>query len=145
MNQNHNEIPLVTPLWKQNQHLNFGEICQVARTAASAASDKAHELTKAKFVALGRKPKIDFDNVRLQAITCGIMDQRAGQCMYGTHHAVVNGRTLCGQSATPREKLTTMWFDLESISQNAAREFITCNRCRVAMGFDKVRESRILL
>lgn len=133
------------PIWRANQHLNFGEANQVAQAAATAASDAAHAVTKAKFAALARKPKFDFDNIRLQAITCGIMDQSIGQCMYGTHHAVVNGRTLCGQSAREREGRTTMWFNLESISEDQARECVTCNRCRKSMGFDKVRESQVLL
>jgi len=141
-----NEVSFIMPAWQQNQHLNFGEIRQVAQAAANAAGDKAQEVTRAKFAALARKPKIDFNNVRLQAITCGVIDARYGECLYGTHHAVVNGRTLCGQSAREREGRTTMWFSLESLhSQDQADEFITCNRCRKSMGFKPVRDSQILL
>lgn len=149
MNNAHLTSKLLTTIWPLHQHLNFGEANQVAHVAAVAADDKAHELTKAKFAALGRTPKakpaFDFDNVRLQAITCGILVENVGQCLYGTHHAVVNGRTLCGQSGAPRERRTTMWFNLESISEESAREYITCNRCRKSMGFDKVRESKVML
>lgn len=50
----------VHQLWQHNQHLNFGEITQVAEAAAKAASDKVFELTKAKIADAGVKT-IDAD------------------------------------------------------------------------------------
>jgi hypothetical protein len=116
-------------------------------TYVMAATETSQPATPAPVkVPAVRKPKIDFDNVRLQAITCGIIDARYGECLYGTHHAVVNGRTLCGQRGCEREGRTTMWFSLESLhSLDQADEFVTCNRCRKSMGFKPVRDSQILL
>jgi len=81
------------------------------------------------------KREINYE--RIEAITCGIIDQRYGECLVGTHHAVLDGRTLCGQSAAPRETRSTLWFSLAPLPKHLADESITCHTCRRAMGLSK--------
>lgn len=49
------ESTLINALWPHMQHLNFGEISQVAQQALAAAQTKAFELTKLKIAEAGLK------------------------------------------------------------------------------------------
>ncbi len=71
----------------------------------------------------------------LEVITCGIIDQRYGQALEGTHHAVYRGRTLCGQNGSERETRSTIWFSLSRMHD--AEEEVTCKACRRALQLSK--------
>lgn len=49
------EPSLIALLWPEHQHLNFGEIRQVAQAAFKAISDTSFELTKVKIAAASVK------------------------------------------------------------------------------------------
>jgi len=73
----------------------------------------------------------------LESVTCGPIDPRYEQVMKGTHHAVVNGKTLCGR--WPRKTRTMLWFNQESIRSEEHAECVTCKRCRKAMNLSPGR------
>jgi hypothetical protein len=82
---------------------------------------------------------------RLEAITCGIVDENYQQALYGTHHAMFCGRTLCG--LTPRDTARTVWFGKTTLREGQANEAITCKRCRKSLKLEihPGHESRVTL
>jgi hypothetical protein len=90
----------------------------------------------------GDDMKTELDT--LSVITCGVIDPRYDQALYGTHHATQNGRTLCG--LWPRTTRSTIWFGESRVYAEEQAETVTCKRCRKAMGLTVGKsDSKVLL